>query len=416
MKTGRKNPLGGFMAGLVTFQIVNNAMHLLQPLVIARLSGSLATAALVASLESSLSTTSTALTGGVVDKLGCRRALILFTALRGLSLAILPVSMLFGALTLPWALTGYVLDSIVRGGIDTAVHGLPMALADSDETEFGRLFSGYELAVDFAAIVGPLLLGVIMLKDHEGAAAHFAIPLGFLAAALLYSRIPDVKPTARAGEDHAGPSWLDFGGWKLVFSDKRILLTAAGLACFNLFGLRKVWSGLFAKGVLHDAAATGWIGAAFGLGGVAGALMFPRLQNRLTARGWVLVGSCGTAALATGWIPARLVPMLLGAAVFGLANACAELALLRRLGEDTPPTMAGRVSSVARLGTSGVSVTLKTGFASAFALGLTPYASFAVVGAGLGCIVLVQLIVASKLRRPSPQPDVVPAQAEPAAA
>lgn len=391
-------PLGGFVAGVLSSQISNNAMHLVQPLVIAELSGSLGLAAFVASAETGVHMLGTLLSGGSVDRIGSRRALMYATWGRGLSLALVPLAWAFGGLTLTWALCAYTLDAFVRGWVDSSVHALPLGLAEGDRQELDRLNAAYEFTFDLASIIGPLLLGALLLTK-QGFAAHAAIPVGFLLAGFLYSRVPEERVDAVSRDKKKSARWLDWEGWRQVSRDPRLLAPVAGLALFNLFPLRKVWSAFFAKAVLGTPAAVGWIGAAFGLGGVVGALLFPRLK--LSARGAVLLGAAGTAALAVSWAPAMLVPMLLGAAAFGCANACAELSLLRSLGELTPAGLFGRVTSVARVGTTCASVTLKGLMAGAFALGFTPYASFGLVGAGLGVMALAQLGVASRLSRAS---------------
>lgn len=388
-------PLGGYVAGILSSQVSNNAMHLVQPLVIAELSGSLGLAALVASAETGVHMLGTLFSGASVDRLGSRNALVLATAGRGLSLALIPLAWAFGGLTLPWALFAYTLDAFVRGWVDSAVHALPLGLAEGDRAELDRLNGAYEFTFDLGAVIGPLLLGALLLKE-KGFVVHAVIPVGFLLSAFLYTRVP-AERVSDARREHEPKAWLDWEGWKHVRRDRRLLAPVLGLALFNLFPLRKVWSAFFAKAVLGTPAAVGWIGAAFGLGGVVGALLFPRLK--LSTRGAVLFGAVGTAALAASWAPALLLPMLLGAAVFGCANACAELSLLRNLGELTPAGLFGRVTSVARVGTTSASVTLKAAMAGAFALGLSAYASFAVVGAGLAVMVLAQLAVASRLGR-----------------
>lgn len=394
----RHAPLAGFVAGVLASQVVNNALHIIQPLLIAELSGSLALAALVASGETGVHMLGTLVSGGTADRLGSRMTLILATAGRAASLSIVPAAWAAGVLTLPVALGAYTLDAFVRGFIDTAVHALPLGLADGDRAELDRLNASYEFAFDLAAVIGPLLLGMLLL-GKKGFAAHLAIPFGFAAAALLYTLVPArlVGPARSRGEKD--PSWLDWGGWRAVASDRALLAPVLGLALFNLFPLRKVWSAFFAKAVLMDPAAAGFIGAAFGAGGVVGAVLYAREGRRLSTRGWVLFGAAGTAALAVAWIPGALGPMLAGAAVFGLFNACAELSLLRDLGELTPVGMMGRVVSVARVGTSTASVGLKGLMAGAFAVGAGAYAAFGLVGAGLGAMALLQVAVASRLAR-----------------
>lgn len=395
----RRNPLGGFVAGVLSSQIVNNGLHIIQPLLIMELSGSLALAAFVATAETGVHMLGTLSSGGTVDRLGSRRVLILATLGRAASLALVPLAWAFGGLTLTWALCAYTLDAFVRGFIDTSVHALPLCLAEGDRVELDRLNTSYEFAFDLAAVIGPLLLGALLLSE-QGFAAHVAIPIGFAAAALLYTLVPpDRVGPAAAHKDAKKPSWLDWDGWRRVAADRRLLVPVLGLAMFNLFPLRKVWSAFFAKAILKNAASAGWIGAAFGLGGVIGAVIYARAGRRVSTQGWVYLGAAGTAALAVGWIPGALWPMIAAAAAFGLFNACAELALLRDLGEHAPAGMIGRVVSVARVGTSSASVGLKGLMAAAFAAGAGAYAAFSFVGAGLGVMVMIQVAVASRLSR-----------------
>ena len=403
MSAPRRIPLGGFVAGVLTSQIANNAMHLIQPLVIIELSGSLGVAAFVAAAETGVHMLGTLVSGGPADRLGSRRTLILATALRAAALALIPLAWAFGGLTLTWALAAYTLDAFVRGFIDTAIHSLPLGLADGDRAELDRLNASYEFTFDLGAVVGPLLLGALLLGS-KGFAAHAAIPIGFAAAAVLFILIPAerVGPAVRAHVEK--PRWLDWEGWRHLASDRRLLFPVLGLAVFNLFPLRKVWAAFFAKAILGQPAAVGWVGAAFGLGGVAGALLYSRAGRRFPVYGWVILGALGTSALAVGWLPGTLRPMLAAAAAFGLFNACAELALLRDLGELTPRALAGRVISVARVGTTSASVSLKALMAAAFAAGAGAHGAFALVGAGLGVIVAIQLFVACRLRGPGDEP------------
>lgn len=171
------------------------------------------------------------------------------------------------------------------------------------------------------------------LLSKKGFAAHAAIPVGFLAAAFLYSLVPADRVGAGPAHAHERSAWVDWRGWTAVFADRRLAL-------------------------------------------------------------W---GAFGTAALAVDWIPDTLWPMIAGAAAFGLFNARAELALLRDLGEVTPRGLTGRVVSVARVGTNSASVALKGLMAAAFAAGAGVFAAFSMVGAGLGVLVAVQLSVAARL-------------------
>ena len=153
----RRAPLGGFVAGVLASQVVNNALHIIQPLLIAELSGSLALAALVASAETGVHMLGTLVSGGTADRLGSRMTLILATAGRAASLSIVPAAWAAGVLTLPVALGAYTLDAFVRGFIDTAVHALPLGLADGDRAALARLNASHAFAFHLAAVLRPPL-------------------------------------------------------------------------------------------------------------------------------------------------------------------------------------------------------------------------------------------------------------------
>ncbi|MDE2143530.1 MAG: hypothetical protein KGJ84_14075, partial [Elusimicrobia bacterium] len=107
-----KVPTGAFLGGVLVSQIVNNVLHLAQPLLIARLSGSLGHAAFFSAFDTSVHMAGTAAGGWPADRLGSRRLLILSTFLRGMSLALIPLLWAFGRLTLVAAMAAYTLDAL----------------------------------------------------------------------------------------------------------------------------------------------------------------------------------------------------------------------------------------------------------------------------------------------------------------
>src|SRR5581483_745677 len=180
---------GAYAAGVLASQIVNNALHLIQPLLIAQLSGSLGKAAFFSAFDTAVHMTGTFLGGWPADRLGSRRLLVLSTFLRGVSLALIPVFWIMGTLTLPLAMAAYTLDALVRGFVDTASHAVPLELGSHDREALDALNARYEFAFDLGGVAGPLLLGALMLSK-KSLAAHVAVPLGFMAAAAIFAFIP----------------------------------------------------------------------------------------------------------------------------------------------------------------------------------------------------------------------------------
>jgi predicted MFS family arabinose efflux permease len=391
----RRVPLAGYLGGVLLTQIVNSALHLAQPLLMVQLSGSMAHAAFFSSFDTAVHMGGSFLGGWPCDKLGARRLLILSTFLRGASLALIPFLMQAGRLTLTLAMAAYTLDAVVRGFTDTAVHAVPLELSEGERGELHRLNSRYEVVFDLGGIAGPLALGAMMVW-MKGPAAHWAIPAGFVLSALAFCAIPAGRPRAAAASARGGT----FEGLRLMNNRPKLLFWCLGLAILNIYPLRKLLSAFFAKGILSMPAAAGWVGAAFGAGGVVGSLVYARLGRRGGDARWVAAGACGIVLLAVGWAPASAAAMAAAAFLFALTNVGARLALTVRLQEETPLETAGGVTAVARFASNGVSVILKSLVGAAFALGAGPRLAFAAVGAGLGVVALAQFGLAAKLARP----------------
>ena len=387
-------PLTGFLGGVLVSQIANNALHLAQPLLMTQLSGSMGLAAFFSSFDTAVHMGGTFLGGWPVDRWGARRLLIGTTLLRAAALALIPLGLTFGFLGLGWAMAAYTLDALIRGFTDTAVHTLPLELAEHDRIELDRLNSRYEFVFDLGAVAGPALLGASILWA-KGIVCHLFIPVLFAAGSVLFVLVP--APPACASAPVSGRAG-SLCGLRRIFSVPNLLLFGIGLALLNLFPLRKLLSAFFAKGILVQPAAAGWVGAAFGLGGVLGSAFYVWRGTRGSGAGWVAAGACGVLALAAGWLPGSLTPMLAAAFLFAFVNVGARLALTLRLQEETPLGMAGGVTAVIRFASNLASVVLKALVGTAFALGGGPHAAFAVVGVGLALLALAQFHLASRLR------------------
>ena len=388
-------PAGAYFSGVLVSQLANNALHLAQPLLLLELSGSFGVAAFFSAFDTAVHMGGTFLGGWPADRLGARKLLVISTLGRGLSLALIPAALVLGKLTLPFAMAAYTLDALVRGLTDTAAHTVPLELGRGRRADYDRLNSGYELAFDLGGTAGPLMLGAL-LAAGKTLAVQLAIPAGFVLAALVFIAIPEAPAAERSRERKRAGSWE---GLKLVLADPRLRLACAGLCLLNLYPLRKLMASFFAKAILQSPAAAGWVGAAFGLGGAAGAVAYALRSGG--GAGWVAAGAVGSLALAAGWLPASLSVMIAAALLFSLANVGARLALTRRLQEATPLESAGGVTAVARFGSNGVSVGLKTLVGAAFAVGAGPKAAFGLIAGGLVLLAAAQLGLCFFLKKES---------------
>jgi MFS family permease len=378
-------------------QFVNSALHLAQPLLIAKISGSMAYAAFFASFDTAMHMFGTYCGGWPTDRFGARRVLVASTFLRGVALTAVPLAMVFGQLTALWAVGWYTLDAFVRGFVDASVNTIPMELAEHDAEELDRLNSRYELVFDIGGVAGPLSLYLIETW-FDGFWAHALIPAGFALSALAYSQIPASAIGKKMRQERKnGGSWA---GLKTIVADRKLLVACLGLMSFNIYPLRKLLGAFFAKGILLDPKMAGLVGSAFGAGGVAGAVLYTACTRlRISSVNWILAGSGGMLLLAIGWWPASLYVMVGAVFTFAVTNVGARLSLTRVRQEFTPLELAGGVTAASRFGSNLVSVLLKALVGVAFTMGAGATEAFALVGFALALIAFAQLLLARYLSR-----------------
>ncbi|MGY4710928.1 MFS transporter [Mycolicibacterium sp. CBM1] len=387
--------LGGLMSGVLVTQIVNSAVHLAQPLLVADLSGSLGSAAFFTAFGTGVHMLGTYLAGWPTDRFGARLVLVVSTLLRGVVLAGIPLAMAFGVASLPWVMGCYTLEALIRGYVDTSVHTVPLDLVGHRRDLLDRINSRYEVAFEVGAVGGPLMLGGLMVWS-AGIVPHIVIPIGFVASAVCYLFIPKTSLTERPENPSHGGSWA---GLKYILAHPYLLIVVVGLMLFHLYELRKLLSAFFAKGLLHHPAAVGHVGSAFALGGVVGALLYAVTRHRGSGIGWVLGGAVGTLVLAVGWIPVRLPVMVVAVFLFGVSNVCARLVLTRWRQELTPLEYAGGVTAASEFGRTAVSVGINSVVGTAFSSGGSVYGGFGIVGGMLAVFAVAQAVLVRLLSR-----------------
>lgn len=408
--------LGGFLSGVFLTQMVDSALHLAQPLLMMKISGSMGGAAFFSAFDTGVHMVGTYLGGWPVERFGARRVLAVATLLRGVALSGIPLSMMSGFLNLYWAMGCYTVEALIRGFVDASVHTIPLELAKHRTDQLDRINSRFELTFDTGGVLGPLILSLLMFKSYK-LLPHIIIPIGFVLSAIAYLFIPrmvtspgktpgDEKAEAKApatdhhrgGHGH-GSMKGSWAGIKYIVTHRALLITCLGLMSFNLYPLRKLLSAFFAKGLLHNGAMSGEIGTAFALGGVAGALIYAITKHRDSGFKWVFIGALGTLLLGVGWVPANLWVMVGVVFLFGIANVCARLTLTRKRQELTPLEHAGGVISASQFGVNAVSVAIKSVIGGAFSLGFGAFGAFALVGGILGLLAGAQLFLARYLSR-----------------
>jgi len=232
-----------------------------------------------------------------------------------------------------------------------------------------------------ATLLGPAVAGVLLGIARVVPFVTNAVVYAVSFVSLLFVRVPKLQEpprtslTALPKDIAAGIAWL----WQRV-PVRAMILLAIG---FNL-----IFQSVYLVAILsaqRDGVPTGeigFIGAALGIGGLAGAVVAPQLQSRLRPH---------VAMAALLWACAALTPLLSvvsgGYAIGGIMAAMAFLAptvtttVMATLMTETPSGLQGRMTSTVAVtvGAAGALGLLSGGFVVARTTG--PAASFVCAGA-----------------------------------
>jgi len=286
--------------------------------------------------------------GALIDRWDRKRVMILCDAGRALSLASVPVAMVFGVLTV-WQLylnafiegSLFVFSNIAEVAALTRVVGkaqLPAATAQNEAT-WG-----------LAGLLGPPLGGFLYQVAGRGVpflldAVSYTvsvISLFFIRTEFQAERMPTAGRNLRA-EIQEGVLWL----WRHRLF--RFMAFAAGAMNFA-FAASTLLIIVIARNLGGDGTSIGTIFSLAALGGLAGSLLGGRVQNRFRF-GQIVVATVAIEALLFplyAVAPHILVLGLITAAIFSTVPIFNVVVLSYRLAL-VPDALQGRVNSAARL-------------------------------------------------------------------
>ena len=343
--------------------------------------------------------------GVLADRSSRRRLMAGAEALRALSLLAVLALAWGGLLTLPLlGLLGFV---GATGTVAYSVTAPSLVPALVPRTQLAQANGRIELARAVAFVAGPALAGALIA--HLGAAPSYgAAAMLSIGAVLLLAGIAEPSRTAAPPRrflqdlrEGAGFAWHQ----PLL---RPILLTAV---FFNVawFVLQAVYVPYAVHHLGLDAAGVGTTLAAYGVGMVAGALLAPRITQRLPFGLVVVIGPiAGLAAAlvmaATIWFPS----IELACASFFLIGAGPMLwvissTTLRQA--VTPDALLGRVSAIITMATAGAR---PVGAAIGAIIGGSYGAEACVLVAVLGFLVQALVIVTSPVIRLARLPERAP--------
>lgn len=327
-----------------------------------------------------------ALIGGpVIDRIGRRRVSIASDLLCALSVGAIPV--LHRADALPfWTLCALVaLHGLAHTPGDTARYVLVPDLAEHAGTSLTRAASLFDAVERGARMLGAALAGlVIALLGAEVALLLDA--LTFLLSALLIGAglrgvrgaepvkgLAPVSPRTYGAELREGYAYLA----------RTRLLAAVVLMVMFMNGIDQGWNAVLlpvhAERNLGGAAELGLVTAAFGAGGLLGALLYGAVGHRFRRRTVLAVAAllCGAPRFAVAGLTDSTVALAVVLAAAGVAGGTINPILTTVMYERVPDELRSRVAGAM---TAGCELTMPLG-------GLT--AGLLVEGAGLSSALLL---------------------------
>ncbi|WP_204296387.1 MFS transporter [Actinoplanes campanulatus] len=290
--------------------------------------------------------------GPIVDRVGPRPTAVTADAASVLAVAGIPLiayceGVSFGALLVLIALAG-----ALRGFGDAAKRALlPRTIAAAGlSTERGTAM--YDGTCRASTLVGLPLAGVLIATLGPAVVLLFDA-LSFAVSALIIGalvRVGHADAAARAESKQQGYADALRDGFRYVRGDRLIVGVMAMLFATNLFdqAFATVFVPVWVRDGPHGPAALGVIGTAFGLGAVAGNLLYtvlaPRLPRRRTFGICFFLG--GPAQLLALALTDRVWVVLTTAAIAGALMSTVNPILMASVYRRIPTHLHGRVISV----------------------------------------------------------------------
>ena len=289
--------------------------------------------------------------GLVVDRVGFKRASVVSDIFSGLTVVLIPILHLAGALQF-WHLlvlvfAGALLDIPGSAARQSMIPGLSARSGMSLE----RANALMQMASAAAMVVGPLSAGFLMAIMSETSvlfldAGSFAISALMVGVLVPWQRA--IEKQMADGPTESNVIRESLAGAKLILSDGFLRAVVQVSVGANLLfsALFAVALPVYAKEVFNDPRVLGLIIAGFGGGSLAGTIIYGGVGERLP-RLYVLLS--GVALMAIGlwsfpwstWVTLSVI----GAAAMGLANGPMNATLMVVLQERVPESHLGRVYS-----------------------------------------------------------------------
>ncbi len=290
--------------------------------------------------------------GPIVDRVGPRPTAVAADTASVLAVAGIPLVASWEGVSLSALLLLIALAGALRGFGDAAKRALlPRTIAAAGlSTERGTAM--YDGVCRASTLVGLPLAGLLIAAFGPATVLLFDA-LSFAASAIIIGslvRVGCADAAALAECEQQGYADALRHGFRWVRSDRLILGVMSMLFATNMFdqAFATVFVPVWVREGPHGPAALGVIGTAFGLGAVAGNILYtvvaPRLPRRLTFGVCFFVG--GPAQLLALALSDRVWMVLVTAAVSGALMSTVNPILMAEVYRRIPTHLQGRVISV----------------------------------------------------------------------
>jgi predicted MFS family arabinose efflux permease len=384
-----------FLTGTLAARFANNGQHVTFPLLLLQFSDSLSALGFITAFTTGADTAGTLLGGWLSDRLHPRTVLVASTAVRSVMLTAIPILLVARWLNLSLVAGIYLLDSLGRGVADTARNTIPVALVGKDKNALDKLNSRYQTVFELGAMAGPFVAGGV-LAGMGAVAANWLIPAAFATAAIVYLQIPKTTHPAVQNEQACGAPTLR-NSISLVASNPGLRMAFIAIVLLTLYPPRGIFAALFAGSILKAPEQAAWLVGLFGVGALAGSVLYGRLHRIFTSPGWLRLGIAGLLVLAIGWIPGTFLPMALCIVLFTLSNVPARLSMVSTFQSQIPQGADGSVMGLTRFSLNLTSMVIRFMVGLAFAVVASPAHGFALVGVGIGIFAMSGLWVSRQL-------------------
>ncbi|HVE13708.1 MAG TPA: MFS transporter, partial [Elusimicrobiota bacterium] len=366
-------------------------MQVSVPLALLELSDSMSLTALATGGATFLDAVGTLAGAWLTERYGNRRVLTASTLVRAASLGTAAALSLAGVLTVPVLVAAVLVEGLARGVADTAQSTVPQSIARGDADALRHIYRRYHGTVEFGAIVGPLLVGTLILAAGMGWAAALA-PAAFLVAATIYRRLPSDTQT-----EH-GPEAPEKLGFKGALSIPWVRLALLATAFLTLYPLKGLLPAIFAEEALHSPPAAAWLAVLFGVGGFAGSYVSVHAWKRLGLGPLLALAALGSVILGLAWLPGAFLPAAVGVLLFSASNVVARVALsselVTRYGASAPTVM-----GLTRFTVNASAIVVRMAVALAFALTASVMGGFTALAVGIAVVAAGLLWVGLRLSR-----------------